>query len=69
MIVRNINYEEGLEIEREKNTLERKALEIQRHETTKSIQMWLMLHPDDYEYINLLIQKLGKINKELEAIN
>ncbi len=61
MILRNLNYEEEVETETE--------LLKTRHETTKDIQMWLMLHPHDYEYINLLIQKLGKINKELEAIN
>lgn len=47
---------------------QRESLEIERSETLKSIQMWINLHPEDYEYIHVLMDKLCKINSEIETI-
>ena len=63
MILRNINYESDLKREREKDKLEK-----ERHETTKDIQMWLMLHPADFKHLNYLIGKLGKTNEKLRGL-
>lgn len=63
---RRINFLEEQRLEEEKVKLTVKLLERERKEIIKSIQMWLILHPDDYKHIDHLIVKLGKINKELE---
>ena len=59
----------NLEIKQEGDKLSKESLERERKGTTRDIQMWLMLHPEDYEYISYLIGKLSEVNEKLSKLD